>query len=370
MTIFDSRTSRVLLTALLFALGLGFIYAARQTLILFLFAIFFAYLINPAVVRLEKLVRGRGRAIAVIYLLLLVGLAVFGLLVGPRIARQAERLGEALPGLMDKASSGQLSGQIGQIAAQIGQQHGLSDATQRGIENFLKNHREDLSRLAQRIGVRAAESAKEVWVLFLIPILAIFFLRDGGSFHEVLLSLVQSRSRREFLQDVFQDLNQMLAQFIRAQLTLAALSFIVYSSALGALRVPYALMLGTAGGALEFVPVVGPLVAGAAMVVVAILAGYSHWPLVLLFLVLWRMVQDYVVSPRVMGVSVELHPLAALFGILAGGEIAGILGVYLSIPVMASLRIVWRRWRIYVEKRKFGPLNEYALPHELGRGKA
>jgi predicted PurR-regulated permease PerM len=370
LTIFDSRTSRVLLTALLFALGLGFIYAARQTLILFLFAIFFAYLINPAVVRLEKLVRGRGRAIAVIYLLLLVGLAVFGLLVGPRIARQAERLGEALPGLMDKASSGQLSGQIGQIAAQIGQQHGLSDATQRGIENFLKNHREDLSRLAQRIGVRAAESAKEVWVLFLIPILAIFFLRDGGSFHEVLLSLVQSRSRREFLQDVFQDLNQMLAQFIRAQLTLAALSFIVYSSVLGALRVPYALMLGTAGGALEFVPVVGPLVAGAAMVVVAILAGYSHWPLVLLFLVLWRMVQDYVVSPRVMGVSVELHPLAALFGILAGGEIAGILGVYLSIPVMASLRIVWRRWRIYVEKRKFGPLNEYALPHELGRGKA
>ena len=366
MTILDSRTSRVLLTALLFSLGLGFIYAARQTLILFLFAIFFAYLINPAVVRLEKLVRGRGRAIAVIYILLLIGLAVFGLLVGPRIARQAARLGDALPGLMDKAASGQLSGQIGQIAAQ----HGLSEATQHGIENFINSHRQDLERLAQRIGVRAAESAKEVWVLFLIPILAIFFLRDGGSFHEVLLSLVQSRSRREFLQDVFQDLNQMLAQFIRAQLTLAALSLIVYSSVLGGLRVPYALMLGTAGGALEFIPVVGPLVAGATMIVVAILAGYSHWPLVLLFLVIWRMVQDYVVSPRVMGGSVELHPLAALFGILAGAEIAGILGVYLSIPVMASLRIVWRRWRIYVEKRKFGPLNEYALPHELGRGKA
>ena len=49
------------------------------------------------------------------------------------------------------------------------------------------------------------------------------------------------------------------------------------------------------------------------------------------------MVQDYVISPRIMGASVELHPLAALFGILAGGEIAGVLGVYLSIPVMASL---------------------------------
>lgn len=369
MTIFDSRTSRVLLTALLFAVGLGFVYAARQTLILFLFAIFFAYLINPAVTRLEKLVRGRGRSIAIIYVLLLIGLGVFGLLVGPRIARQAARLNEAWPGLMDKASSGQLSGQIGQIAVQIVREHGLSAATQDAIQNFLTNHKEDLSRLAQRIGVRTAEWAKEVWVLFIIPILAIFFLRDGSSFHEVLLSTVQSRNQREFLQDVLRDLNQMLAQFIRAQLTLAALSFMVYSSVLGLMKVPYAMMLGTAGGALEFVPVVGPLVAGTAMIVVSILTGYPHWPLVLLFLVLWRMVQDYVVSPRVMGASVELHPLAALFGILAGGEIAGVLGVYLSIPVMASLRIVFRRWRIYAEKRKFGPLNEYAFPAELGRGR-
>lgn len=369
MTIFDSRTSRVLLTALLFALGLGFVYAARRTLILFLFAIFFAYLVNPALGRLEKLVRGRGRAIAIIYVLLLIGLGLFGFLVGPRIARQAARLGAAIPGFVDKAASGQISGQIGQIAVELGHEHGWSKTTQDAIENFLKNHREDLSRLAQRIGVRAAESAKEIWVLFLVPILAIFFLRDGSTFHEVLLSMVQSRNRREFLQDVLRDLNQMLAQFIRAQLTLAALSFMVYSSVLGLMKVPYAMMLGTAGGALEFVPVVGPLVAGATMVVVSILAGYTHWPLVLLFLLIWRMVQDYVVSPRVMGASVELHPLAALFGILAGGEIAGVLGVYLSIPVMASLRIVFRRWRIYAEKRKFGPLNEYAFSPELGRGR-
>lgn len=118
---------------------------------------------------------------------------------------------------------------------------------------------------------------------------------------------------------------------------------------------------------MEFIPVAGPLVAGTAMMIVAILAGYQHWAFLLLFLIVWRIILDYAISPRVMGVSVELHPLAALFGILAGGEIAGVLGVYLSIPVMASLRIVWRRWRIYVEKRKFGPLNEYSFPQELGR---
>ncbi len=370
MAIFDSRTSRILLTALFFALALGFLYAARHTLILFLFAIFFAYLIIPAVARLEKLVHSRAWSITIIYILLLGALGIFGFLVGPRIARQNARLAESLPSLADNANNGQLSGQIDKLAAKIGSQHGWSEATQKRIQTSLNNRRGDLYKLAQRLGVRVAEALKQVWVLFIVPILAIFFLRDGGNFHGDLVSLVQSRSQREFLQDVLQDLNQMLAQFIRAQLTLAALSFVVYSSTLGAMHVPYAMMLGSIGGALEFIPVAGPLIAGAIMLVVAIVAGYQNWGYLLLFLLVWRGIQDYVISPRIMGGSVELHPLAALFGILAGGEIAGILGVYLSIPVMASLRIVWRRWRIYAEKRKFGPLNDYSFPPELGKGRS
>ena len=84
--------------------------------------------------------------------------------------------------------------------------------------------------------------------------------------------------------------------------------------------------------------------------------------MVLIFLIAWRLIQDYVSSPRIMGDSMELHPLAAIFGVMAGGEIAGILGIYLSIPVMASLRIVFRRWRLYAEKRKFGPLtSDYSI---------
>jgi predicted PurR-regulated permease PerM len=57
--------------------------------------------------------------------------------------------------------------------------------------------------------------------------------------------------------------------------------------------------------------------------------------------------------------------LAAIFGVLAGAETAGVLGVYLSIPIMATMRIVFRRWRIYVEKKRFGPLNEYAFGSEI-----
>jgi predicted PurR-regulated permease PerM len=163
-----------------------------------------------------------------------------------------------------------------------------------------------------------AEVAQQAWLLIVVPILAGFFLNDGRTFAEVLLSLVTARPQRELMEGVLSDLNQMLAHFIRAQLTLAALSLLAYISFMGAMRVPYALVLGTAGGIMEFVPVVGPLVAAVLIVGVALLTSYPHWFVLLLFLGAWRLVQDYVVSPRIMGKSMELHPLAAIFGVLAG----------------------------------------------------
>lgn len=358
MLLIDTRTSRVLFTSLLFALALGFLYVARQTLIAFLFAIFFAYLVDPAVSRGEKLLRGRGRAIAAIYLLLVILLGTFFFFVGPQIGHQAQRLGQSLPELLERVGTGQ-------IAEQIGAERGWSIGTTQQLKSFLRDHREGLAHLAQRVGYRVAEVAQQAWLLILVPILAAFFLKDGRVFSQVLLSLVEARPQREFMEGVLSDMNQMLAHFIRAQLTLAALSLVVYTVFLEVMGVQYALVLGTAGGILEFIPVVGPLVAAALLVGIPMLMAYPHWFIVLLFLGVWRLIQDYAVSPRIMGKSMELHPLAAIFGVLAGAEIAGVLGVYLSIPVMASLRIVWRRWRLYAEKRRFGPLNEYAFGADL-----
>jgi len=357
MALIDGRTTRVLFTVLLFAIGLGFLYVARRTLIAFLFAVFFAYLVDPAVSRIQRWTKGRGTAIAIIYSLIVIFLATFFFFVGPNIGRETQKLTESLPSLLEKVSSGQ-------IAEEIGVEHHLSAATSRQMSLFLTSHRGYLLQLAQKAGLRIAELAQNSWLLILVPILAAFFLKDGHIFSQAALSVVHSKPQREFMQGVISDMNQMLADFIRAQLTLAALSWIAYASVLGSLRVSYALMLGTAGGILEFIPVVGPLVAAALILSVAILTGYPHWLILLLFLIAWRLIQDYVVSPRIMGKSMELHPLAAIFGVLAGGEIAGVLGVYLSIPVMASLRIVWRRWRMYAERRRFGPLNEYSFMGE------
>jgi len=351
MPVTDARTARVLITVLLFALGLGFLYLARATLIAFLFAIFFAYLMSPVVSRLEKVLHGRGRAIAVIYLLLLGLVVVFFVSMGPRIGREGARLVKSLPAI------GQLSS--GEIAEELGQQHGWNSKGVDLLRDYLASHSDEIAKLAQNVGLRVADVAKQAWLLALVPLLSIFFLKDGRNFSEILLDLVQSRLQRELLQGVLSDLNQMLAHFIRAQLTLAALTFAMYSGVLGLMRVPYALVLGTVGGLLEFIPVVGPLAAAVMIIGMTLLMGYKHWLVLVIFLGVWRLIQDYVSSPRIMGHSMELHPLAAIFGVMAGGEVAGILGIFLSIPVMASLRIVFRRWRLYAQKRKFGPLNEY-----------
>jgi predicted PurR-regulated permease PerM len=73
---------------------------------------------------------------------------------------------------------------------------------------------------------------------------------------------------------------------------------------------------------------------------------HTHWVVVLAFLILWRGIQDYVTSPYLMGRGLQLHPLAVIFGVLVGGEVAGVVGLFLSVPVMASLRIIWKAWRL------------------------
>jgi predicted PurR-regulated permease PerM len=357
-SIIDLRTTRVLFTILLFALVLGFLYVAHNTLIAFLFAVFFAYLMDPAISRVQKWTRSRGLAIAAIYFLMISVLGLFFFFVGPNVVRQAQHFSELLPSLLEKVGSGQ-------IAQEIGEKHGCSEETRYRVQSFLAGHQKPLSHMAQRAGLRVAEVAQNAWLLIVVPILAAFFLRDGRAIGDTLLAFTNTAPQRELLQGVLSDMNQMLAQFIRAQLTLAAFSLVVYTVFMSVAKVPYSLVLGTAGGMLEFVPVVGPLVASVLILGVALLLSYSHWVVLLIFLACWRLTQDYVVTPRIMGESMELHPLGAIFGVLAGGEIAGVLGVYLSIPVMASLRIVWRRWRLYVEKRRFGPLNEYSLATEI-----
>jgi predicted PurR-regulated permease PerM len=159
--------------------------------------------------------------------------------------------------------------------------------------------------------------------------------------------MVERRPQQQFLRGLINDLDTMLAHYIRAQLILAALTMVVLTTLLSIMRLPYGTVLGVIAGVLEFIPLAGPLAAAIVILGVAFLTSYHHILLVAVLLGAWRIVQDYVNAPRIMGKSLELHPLATLFAILSGGEVGGVIGVYLSIPIAATVRIFWRRWRSY-----------------------
>jgi predicted PurR-regulated permease PerM len=327
------------LTALVFALALLFLYAAWRAIITFLFAIFFAYLLEAPVSRLQRWLKGsRGWAIAVVYLILIAGLVILFSLAGEQVVQQADKLMQQAPQWSAQISSGQ-------IVQQVGAKRGWSDFTINKITSFLQNHHGEIVAATQNFIFRAFRTVQNIWWLVLVPILAIFFLKDGHRMAEQVVNSVENTRTRRLVAETLGEMNLMLGHYLRAQITLAALAMVVITFFLSVVfRVPYALALGPAAGALEFIPVVGPLVGICMIVGVAILSGYGHVFWVFLFLLIWRGIQDYVSSPRIMGSTLELHPLMVLFGVLAGGEVAGVIGVFLSIPVLATLRILWHAW--------------------------
>jgi predicted PurR-regulated permease PerM len=332
MNLIDRRTASVLLTIVVFGLLMALIYQARRPLTAFIFSILFAYVLDPLVGRFQICFRGsRGLAVGATYLLLGGAIAAFVIPAGPRIFREAERLGRELPALIENVGSGEIAQQVGK---------------QLQVQRLLLDHRDVITQYAQMLANRAAVLAGSLMWFLLIPILSAFLLKDNAHFADACLGLIKGNQQRGFLRTVMNDLDVMLATFIRAQLLLAALGIVAYTVFLLLAQFPYAFALGAVAGLLEFIPFVGPLVAALLILGMAILTGYTHWFVVLVFLILWRGVQDYVTSPYFIGRGLKLHPFAVICGVLVGGEIAGVIGLFLSIPVMAGLRIIWKAWRL------------------------
>lgn len=336
----DLRAARIFCTALLFFALLAFLYLARHTLFAFVLAIFFAYLFEPPVSWAQRYVGTRGRAIALFYGVLVI-CAVFG---GPSVAKQGEKVIESAPALIERLSERG-------AAPLAGQEHNWSARLQAKLGRYLAEHRSTIEGIAQRISDRAIGVIRSVWRIILVPILAAFFLKDGRQLARMIQKLPRSKTQKQFVRQMLGDINKMLARYIRAQLTLASIAMVAYLTGLSLLHVPDARALGITAGALEFIPVVGPLSAAILIVGVSFLTSYTHLVFLLLFLAAWRLLQDYVNAPLIAGRTMRLHPLAIVFGVLAGGEVGGVLGVFLAIPVMATVSIIWKDCRRYTRTR-------------------
>lgn len=331
--LWDGRTARVLLTALGFFLLLGLVWDARDTITLFLFAILFAYFLAPLVKVLERPLRGRGRAILVVYAGWIGALVAIGFIAGPNIANESRELVVSLPSLLDRLASGEL-------IRQFGEAHHIRLAVINQIQGFLVAHRTELLGYGRSLAAKLASPAQRIWWLVLIPILSVFFLKQGAEIGDTVISLGRSTAERGLIRSLLADMHTMLGSYIIAQITLAMLTLSAYTLFLGLTRAPYAFILGPIGGALEFIPVVGPAVGAVVIFTIALLAGYPHMIWLFLFLGAWRVVQDYVNAPRIMGQRVEINPLLQIFAVLVGGEVGGVVGALVAVPVVATLRIL------------------------------
>jgi predicted PurR-regulated permease PerM len=334
----ERRTTDILLTILFFVVLCAAIYGARRIILIFVFAIFFAYLMNPVVKFLQRhslFFRNlRGPAVTEVYLAFVVLIAILGYAYAPNMAKNTTKFVDEVPVLLNSLSTGD-------IATDLRGEYGWSEEQEFRFRVFLARHRDDIQRLVPAVDRYFSSAAQVLAWFLLIPILAIFFLRDGDHIADLFIQVFFPANRRPRIRVLANQLHLMLTRFIRAQVLLCGLSFLFYSGSMLALRFPHAIALGILGGALEFIPVVGWMSTFAVIVGLGVI-NHQHWIWMAALLGLWRAVQDYFASPRIMGSQLKIHPLAAIFAVLAGADLGGIVGIYLSVPAMASLRVIWR----------------------------
>jgi predicted PurR-regulated permease PerM len=347
----DPRAARVAWTILVFLAALGLIYAVRYVLFLVALSLFFAYLLFP-LVRLTQqwVIYSRPLAIAVVYLVLLAVLGGAGVAVGPRLATEVQGLAQTLPEMSTRIQSGEIV--IGLLA-----RGGWESQQIREIDRLVQSHMGDIVGYAQRATASVLKWLAGAWVIVLIPVFAFFILKDVERFTSTTIWRLGHGRRRGMWWGIAEDLHLLLGQYVRALLLLALITFVAWSVAFLAAGVPYALVLAGIGGALEFIPVIGPLTAGVVAIGVCLFAGYDHPWLLAAFILVWRGIQDYAVNPLVMARGIDIHPALVIVGVLAGGEIAGVAGMFLSVPVIAAARIVVRR----LQAPETGPVSDGKL---------
>ncbi|HKB12907.1 MAG TPA: AI-2E family transporter [Vicinamibacterales bacterium] len=326
------------------ALGALWLVVALGTIIvLVIFSLLFAYLLAPLVGFIERRLTfrrrgglGRGPAIGIAYAIVFGAIALAVSWIAPRVFEQASEVAREAPARFEQArESGQPFGSFYDRVEQLG----LSPAL---IERGVSAIASAVDSGVRQLGTAFVRLASYVPWLVVVPILAFFLLKDAATLRRGILELVPAGSPRLHADALLDRVDAALAAFIRAQLVACLLVGAVVGVGFTLMPVPYGAVLGVAAGLAEFVPLVGPLVIAIASAVAAALHSpmLAFW--VLVFLGVLRVVEDYVIYPRLMGSNIHLHPLGVILAVLAGAELGGAVGVLLSVPALAIALAIYR----------------------------
>jgi predicted PurR-regulated permease PerM len=335
----DRGVLQTVWTVFLSMLVLVVLYEIRRTLVLFALALFLANLLSPVVERVHWLIPPsgtRGPAAAVVYLVLIGILIALAVPIGSRIAEESISLGGRLPAEIQQDP-------LGRVHLPL-----WLEPVRPRLDQFVRDRMEQFDEsvlpMLSSAGEEVLSGIGSVLSLVLIPILSFFILKDGITIRRSLIQAFDAGAR-PLIDGILTDLHLLLARYMRALLLLALATFISHLAFLSALGVPYALLLAGIAAIFEVIPVVGPLTGAVVILLVAGFSGYPHVLWLILFLGIYRIFQDYVLNPYLMSAGVEVHPVLVLLGVIAGEQLAGIPGMFFSVPVIAALRVIFSRVR-------------------------
>lgn len=319
---------------LLFLVSLYFL---RTIYIPIFIAYFLAFLLNPIVRWAEK--RGFGR-VGPIFLMLLVVFALlisFAVVMVPKVVVQLQALFLRLPQLMDffSARLGPFSikylgydvfTQWKMVVPNLIPEGTAIPAVGVILENFLAG---------------TAKAISALLTVLMIPILTFYMLKDYHVLNRQLLQMVPRRYVAD-VQEVMRRLSIVLGGLIRGQFLICAVLAAYYSAALSAVGMDMALLLGIISGFLNLIPFVGTLTSLGLSLFIAVLGGgqLTQCIAILGVYLVANLVDNTVLTPRIVGKQMGISPLTIILALLAGGELLGFLGILLALPIMAMVKVL------------------------------
>lgn len=320
------------------ALLIGFIALFGPVLLPFVLGLAIAYLLNPVVSFLAR--RKIPRWIAALAILGLFILFVAGAiaLAVPHLYREAVDLANAMPGYIDHLW--QMTGPYvgwAQDRFANGETEGVKEALRNNIGNALKAGAGVLAGLAG--GGKAL--AGFMSTLVLTPLIAFFMMEEWPRMTGWVDSLLP-RGSRETIRGLLKQIDGKIAGFVRGQISIAFALGVIYALALTFAGLKFGFLIGMAAGFLSVIPLVGSTAGLLAAGVVAWFQsgeiGYTG--MIAGIFIAGQFIEGHILTPRLLGESVGLHPLWILFALMAGGSMLGIVGMLLAVPAFASAGVL------------------------------
>jgi sporulation integral membrane protein YtvI len=298
----------------------------------FLLAFALSYLMNPVVTYLEKRGAPRGLGTLVIYVGFTLAVTLFALYIVPRFLVQLERLAEVLP-----QQAGSIQSRIAGFYKRF-TRFNVPEPIKGAIDNGIERAEETLAGFVERTLGSVPELLPRLSLLILVPVLAFYLTMDFPDLKMWLLSWIPDRWRSDIV-GLMIEMDNSLGSFIRGQLLVSAIVGILIAVGLSVIGVDFALIIGLLAGIFNIVPYFGPVIGAIPAVVLALLKSPLSAVYVMILFIVVNQVESSIISPKILGEHVGLHPVTVIFSIIAGGYLFGLLGVILAVPVTSIVKV-------------------------------